>query len=284
MYSTIRAYFVLLFSCYLLTCVQSEIDIVSHLDREIVSIASFGSVLGFAQPGNVAAYSCDYSTSTLPGNYMNSSDYVNYVYWANRSVSLNLFSFTKAENEASSKSESDSDSSGALGFKVNGDSFDFSDSDTSESGNDSLNMVSVYSGIKYQCVEFARRWLIVSLGISFGSIDYAFEIFSISKGIALEGGDAQVLAINNKNKNWPKVGDLLIWNRGYYGTITGHVAVVLHVEKNRLAIGEQNFNDVVWPEGQQFARYLTTSVDLDGNYIVDDTEFFMGWVRFSKST
>jgi glutathionylspermidine amidase/synthetase len=37
----------------------------------------------------------------------------------------------------------------------------------------------VYCGFKYQCVEFARRYLILTHGVSFPSIDMAWQIFEL---------------------------------------------------------------------------------------------------------
>jgi glutathionylspermidine amidase/synthetase len=38
----------------------------------------------------------------------------------------------------------------------------------------------LYYGVKYQCVEFARRWLIHNLGLSFGSVRYARDVFALT--------------------------------------------------------------------------------------------------------
>lgn len=39
-----------------------------------------------------------------------------------------------------------------------------------------LNMT-VYSGVKWQCVEYARRYLIMVYGVTFESVDNAFNIW-----------------------------------------------------------------------------------------------------------
>ena len=37
----------------------------------------------------------------------------------------------------------------------------------------------IYTGIKYQCVEFARRWLLESKGLEFHSVPFASHIWKI---------------------------------------------------------------------------------------------------------
>ena len=36
-----------------------------------------------------------------------------------------------------------------------------------------------YTGIKWQCVEFARRWLIQNRGMTFGDVDVAADIWAL---------------------------------------------------------------------------------------------------------
>ena len=37
----------------------------------------------------------------------------------------------------------------------------------------------IYYGARYQCVEFARRWLVHTQGVTFGSVGMAWEIFPL---------------------------------------------------------------------------------------------------------
>jgi len=39
-----------------------------------------------------------------------------------------------------------------------------------------------YIGVIYQCVEYARKWWMLNKGITFGSIDSAFEIIYLTEG------------------------------------------------------------------------------------------------------
>ena len=39
---------------------------------------------------------------------------------------------------------------------------------------------SAYSGSKWQCVEYARRWLMVNRGVKFGVVKFAHQIWNLS--------------------------------------------------------------------------------------------------------
>ncbi len=47
---------------------------------------------------------------------------------------------------------------------------------------------------KYQCVEFARRWLIKAQGYTFGDVAMAFQIFDMKYAIRVSDG-AKVLLL-----------------------------------------------------------------------------------------
>ncbi len=38
----------------------------------------------------------------------------------------------------------------------------------------------IYTGLKYECVEFVRRWLIIVYGITFESVDHAKDIYNLN--------------------------------------------------------------------------------------------------------
>ena len=191
--------------------------------------AVFGKILGWTSTiVPTPAFSCDYKTSTLPGYYMNSTAYSNYII------------LTK-------------------------------------------NSQNIYTGIKWQCVEFSRRFLILNYGITYESVDYAYDIFSLKYGInVFDNSHVQIQTFRNGNINRPQLGDLLIWNKTD-DVITGHVAVVLDVSDTYVHLAEQNYDDYVWPEGQKYARSLACVVDNNNNFFIINDPSFLGWVRFGSS-
>lgn len=135
----------------------------------------------------------------------------------------------------------------------------------------------VFTGMKWQCVEYARRWLIENKGVTFGDVKYAYNIWDLP--YAEKVGTHEHLPLlrfkNKEAKEPPKVGDLLI--NGTELAITGHVSVVVGVEQDAITIAEQNYFNRPW-EGKHYARRLLLDKDEHGHYrVVDDG--LIGWVR-----
>lgn len=132
-----------------------------------------------------------------------------------------------------------------------------------------------YVGLIYQCVEYARRWWMQSAGITFGSIDSAYEIIYLTEGKNIHSGESFSLSrsINGTAKHAPKRGDLLI----YYPSTDnpnwryGHVAVIVGVDhKNGLvSLAEQNYSNQQWQSPKAFARQIQM-FEVGGRYQLVD--------------
>lgn len=134
-----------------------------------------------------------------------------------------------------------------------------------------------YTGIKWQCVEFARRWLVQNRGLTYGDVDVAADIWrSIPHFTRLANG-AQVPVDNHPNgsANVPQQGDLLVYAREYLGT--GHVAVVVTAEpsKGYITVAEQNFDNRKWLGNH--ARKIEL-LEKNGRYWLLDA-YLLGWKR-----
>jgi len=94
----------------------------------------------------------------------------------------------------------------------------------------------VYTGIKWQCVEFARRYLIITRDITFENVTSAFEI-----------PDAKFTTLNGNTvipTNELKIGSLIVWPSYYeLNAPHGHVAVVSSIKANGITVVEQNYNN-----------------------------------------
>ena len=134
-----------------------------------------------------------------------------------------------------------------------------------------------YTGIKWQCVEYARRWLLVNKGVVYGDVDYASDIWSgIDHFTRVADGTAiPVKAYENGSASPPQVGDLLIYAKALFGT--GHVAVVTRADDGRLEIAEQNFRNQAWPG--HYARQVEL-IEKDGRYWLLDP-YLIGWKRMA---
>ena len=89
------------------------------------------------------------------------------------------------------------------------------------------------TGIRGQCVEFARRWLIVHNDIFFENVEHAIDIWKIPSVIRLS--DDHVLpffSIPNDGRSLPSIGSLLIY-RQTNDIPYGHVAVVISIDRKK---------------------------------------------------
>ena len=119
-----------------------------------------------------------------------------------------------------------------------------------------------YIGLAYQCVEYARKWWMINKGITFGSIDSAYETIYLTEGINIHTKQPFPLArsINGTAKRPPKRGDLIV----YYPDRTtpnwrhGHMAVVVDVDINNgtVSLAEQNYDNQTWKTNQHFSRKI----------------------------
>ncbi|KDO25599.1 hypothetical protein SPRG_08898 [Saprolegnia parasitica CBS 223.65] len=137
-----------------------------------------------------------------------------------------------------------------------------------------------FTGVRWQCVELARRYLLVQFGVTFESIGFAYEIFEPTTRFAnvatrfLE----PVTRHRNGSATRPTKGSLLIWNHGGINTYTGHVAVIVDVQDSHVDIIEQNMDDTIWTE--TYSRRLRVVTDGHSQYTIQkfhSNETILGW-------
>jgi len=132
-----------------------------------------------------------------------------------------------------------------------------------------------YVGLIYQCVEYARRWWMKNLGITFGDIDSAYEIIYLTNGKNIDSNDSFKLArsINGSAKRPPKKGDLLVYypNFEIQNWRHGHVAVVVDVdlEHGTVSVAEQNYANLPWQNPSKYSRKIQL-FSIAGQYRVID--------------
>lgn len=140
----------------------------------------------------------------------------------------------------------------------------------------------IYTGYKWQCVEFARRWLLINTGCVFDDVSMAYDIFNLDTLKRISDGKRLPLrAFKNGSPIPPAVGGMLIWQEGGEFTLTGHVAIIVRVDETQLYVAEQNASFSAWPEGADYARTLPLSKDELGNFWVEECEHgtpVLGWM------
>ena len=138
-----------------------------------------------------------------------------------------------------------------------------------------------YMGYKWQCVEFARRFLYLNYGTVFTDVRMAYEIFSLRYLRQVVNDNILPLqAFPNGCERPPVAGSLLIWQQGGEFEHTGHVAIITQVLDNKIRVVEQNVIHHPLPAGQQWTRELPLTY-LDGKYAIQDTfndTEILGWM------
>jgi len=132
-----------------------------------------------------------------------------------------------------------------------------------------------YTGIKWQCVEFARRWLLANHGVVYGDVDYAIDIWDKIDFYTHVDTRKKIPVSSHLNgsKQAPAAGDLFIYAKAFLGT--GHVAVITNIDKEnkQIMLGEQNYKNTRWTD--HFARKIDYIVR-DGHYWILDP-YLIGW-------
>lgn len=135
----------------------------------------------------------------------------------------------------------------------------------------------IFTGKKWQCVEYSRRWLIENKGVTFADVKYAYHIWDLKFVNTVANHDRKPLIRykNRDSKIAPTVGDLLIYSKKL--AVTGHVAVIVGIDNDSITIAEQNYFNRPW-EAKDYARRLLLDKDSQGRYrIFDDS--VIGWLH-----
>ena len=132
-------------------------------------------------------------------------------------------------------------------------------------------------GIKWQCVEYARRWLFVRKGCVFDSIPGAADMWTQLKYVqrVVDGRCFPLKRHPNGSPSRPKKGSLLIYKRSGTDTPFGHVAVIVHVLRGFIRVAEENYYPYYW--SGNYSRQIPYEVRKGRYYIKDDYPTF-GWM------
>lgn len=137
----------------------------------------------------------------------------------------------------------------------------------------------IYTGVKWQCVEYSRRWLIVNKQVTYGSIESAFEIFEMPKVHSIYDSKIEYhfLSFQNDNTNvHPNLGDLLIYKKDA-DSPHGHVCIVVNIdlEHGYVDVVEQNYYNSQWENESEYSRRITLVKKENGNYLLLNKSFII---------
>lgn len=117
-----------------------------------------------------------------------------------------------------------------------------------------------FTGLQWQCIEYARRWLLQMKGITFGNVDNAEDLWKLTY-------INETYEFTNVIYGIPPIGALLIYKKTKKNPF-GHVAVVVNVHQNgEVDLAEQNFSKKKW-KGSYSRRINIKDPDIIGWKII----------------
>lgn len=134
---------------------------------------------------------------------------------------------------------------------------------------------SVNTGMKWQCVEFVRRYYLQFYKVDLRSLCPDCTNANTWYGNA---GQMRLTQFPNGSKAKPQVGDIIVSNGGSFG----HIAIASAVSDSRICVVQQNFNESTRDangehcmnlSGSSSAGYTIDPFDSGGTYRVQ------GWLR-----
>ena len=138
----------------------------------------------------------------------------------------------------------------------------------------------VYTGFQWQCVEYARRWLLLRKSCTFGDVPCACNIWNDIPHVerVTDGQTFRLRAVPNGSAAPPKKDAILIYARSVRMPY-GHVAIITDVLDNHVHIAEQNNQFHYW-QGD-FARRAPVRCR-DGLFYIDDEDKLFGWMEIEN--
>lgn len=152
----------------------------------------------------------------------------------------------------------------------------YSNGNDSHTSNEWNFLYGVFTGMKWQCVEYARRWLFIRKGCVFDSIDGAKDIWNLT--IVQRVVDKKCFTLKshpNGSPYRPQNESLLIYKGSTPDIPFGHVAVIVDVLPDAIRVAEENYNPYYWTGN--YAREIPY-VFRNGSYFIDDYYSIFGWM------
>lgn len=137
----------------------------------------------------------------------------------------------------------------------------------------------LFIGWKWQCVEFARRWLLLRKGLLLPEVDFAAHLIYLTYAVDPQTGEqVPMRAVFNHGMEKP-VEDALIIYGERIDNFVGHVGVIVEVGDNYVRIADQNRYFHKWDA--HYSMEFPLVHHPDGSWeIVDDHAHCVGWLTF----
>ena len=136
-------------------------------------------------------------------------------------------------------------------------------------------------GFKWQCIELARRWLLLRKGCLFKQVPCAADIWSDVSRIerVTDGHQSPLTCHPNGSLSAPKPDSFLIYSRTLSLPL-GHIAIIIDVLPGLVCIAEQNY------KSQHESGCYTRQIPLvmkDGLYYIEDDPMIAGWMHIEDN-
>ncbi|UJR31235.1 hypothetical protein I4U23_018737 [Adineta vaga] len=140
----------------------------------------------------------------------------------------------------------------------------------------------IFMGFKWQCVEFARRWLLMRKSCVFPPIPCAADMWNDLKYVecVIDGKQFSLKCYPNGSPHSPKPDSLLIYPRNEQFPY-GHVAIICDIVPGFIRIAEQNYIYHSWSDN--YAREISLKCKEDGNYYIEDEDEICGWIEIDDN-
>ncbi|CAF4106983.1 unnamed protein product [Rotaria sordida] len=147
--------------------------------------------------------------------------------------------------------------------------------------NENHYIYGIYMGLKWQCVEYARRWTFFRKSSIFESVVGANDIWNQIKYIEriIDKEKFPLKKHFNGSPN-PPINETYLIYPIQKDMPYGHISVIVDVLKNSIRIAEQNFYFTYWKDN--YAREIPF-VYKNGLYYIEDEYEIYGWLEIDDS-
>jgi trypanothione synthetase/amidase len=139
----------------------------------------------------------------------------------------------------------------------------------------------IFLGFKWECIEFARRWLLMRKSCIFPNIPHAADMWHQLKTLerVTDGKQFPLILHLNGSFDKPKRDSLLIYPSSS-ALPFGHVAIICDVVPGFIRVAEQNYEYYNWSDN--YSRQIPLIFKNNCYYIEDEHEVY-GWMEIENS-
>jgi trypanothione synthetase/amidase len=135
----------------------------------------------------------------------------------------------------------------------------------------------IYTGMKWQCVEYARRWIFLRKECVFDSVDAAANMWTQLNNVqrVVDNQCFNLKKYSNGSPNPPQNESLIIYKNDTTDMPFGHVAVIIDILPAFIRVAEQNYYPYYW--SANYSRQIPYGL-INGSYYIQDDYDIFGWM------